>query len=319
MSTLIHSNRWRLSPIVFAASLSFTPIAMAADAPAVDWLASAALGLKAFEFEEQRQGVILSSQNTGSVGATFSNDADYDETLPYLDLGLGLAFSQFYLVGNIELPLQDVDFKQSFVGRNATGAVNRNTNVGDLSRLDYSITFGYNVMEGVALFAGFKAGETELDFDTQSAPNIPPDYESSYEEDGFFVGGSYTIDVAEAGALTFSIAYADFDAEYSESGSFGVPNSPTNVTTPLLDGVRYDGDADGFSYGVQWTGGLAESLQYRVALKYQKYELDGGGSRQSFTNTNVTGEPPEVFNNIGLDIETTQEITTFSVGLAYIF
>ena len=64
---------------------------------------------------------------------------------------------------------------------------------------------------------------------------------------------------------------------------------------------------------------MAESLQYRVALKYQKCELDGDGSRQSFTNSNVTGEPPEVFNNIGLDIETTQEITTFSVGLAYIF
>lgn len=311
----------QIARFFLVASLSTMANNIVAQESGIDWVAGFAIGAKTIEFEEHRDGVVVESIDSNAEGSIFDNDRDYEETLYYADLSLGAAIQNFYIAANVEVPIVDTEYDQSLVGTQTEARIPNvdTTDSGDLSRFDYALTLGYNIWEGLSVFTGYKFGETELDADVGANSNVPQNFETSYEEKGYFAGASYAFNIADAGTLSLSIAYANLDAEYSESGDFGTPSSPTNTQEALADDVFYDGDADGFSYGIKWTGRLADSLQYNIGLKYQKYELDGKGGRGTFTNTNVTGEPTAFFNTVALEIETTEEITTLSAGLAYIF
>lgn len=303
----------RLAGVLAAGAAGLAPGAAAAEDLVIDWVASLAVGIKVLEFEEERDGTITDRITGEGIGGTFSNRQTFDEPLYYLDLGIGTAINRYYVAANVEIPFQEVSTSKKFRSAN-----NRFDDRYDIDRLDWSITAGVNVVEGLAVFAGYKYGETDQE-NTDPGTAAPAQFKQEYEEKGPFIGVSYGLPVADAGLLTFSIAYADLNAEYSERGRFGEPNPPDSTSQPLLGPEEYDGDAEGFSYGARWTGNLGESMQYSFAAKYQKYELDGKGGRVNLTNPNVTGEPAVVFERIDLEIDTTEEILAFTAGIQYVF
>ncbi|MGI9284252.1 MAG: hypothetical protein ACR2P1_02600 [Pseudomonadales bacterium] len=319
------------------ASLSAMANHIIAQESGIDWVAGFAIGVKTIEFEEHRDGVVVERSNVIvpiDERSIFENDRDYDETLYYADLSLGAAFQNFYIAANVEIPFADTTYDESLVGTQTEDRIVNivSTGSGDLSRFDYALTLGYNIWEGLAVFTGYKFGETELTFEKSvvtfpegdpnaGADSIPRNFETTYEEKGYFVGANYAFNIADAGLLSLSVAYADLDAEHSESADFGEPSPSDSQAIFLVGPVSYDGDAEGFSYGIKWTGRLTDSLQYNIGLKYQKYELDGRGVRDIFENPNREPNPPPrtLRQRSNLKLDTTEEITTFTAGLAYIF
>jgi hypothetical protein len=289
----------------------------AEDSP-IDVTASLGLGIKGLDFEEKRFATIVESQNAASVGATFRNTQKLDEDIYYADLGVAVAFGRVYISFNYELPLHEPSTSKSFF--NPADITQQFTTSTDVEREDWAATVGVNIAGGLTAFAGWKFGESkQTGIEASAVGNAPQGFNQTFEEEGPFVGLGYGIPIADAGILSFSVAYADLDAEYSEGGRFGVPFPADSMANTLIGPERYTGDATGFSYALQWQGELTQQLLYNAAIKYQKYDLDGKGVRINTTNPNVTGQPVEPFSRITLDTDTTEEITAFVVGLRYLF
>lgn len=298
-------------------ALFLAPIYALADSSPINWGASVDLGVKNLEFEEDR---VLTQVTGPAVGAVTRVKKDFEEHLYYTGLGLGVIYEKFYTVARIEIPLDDVGVSVENERIIDTGPVAVPDDEGNMERLDWSITAGYQITDSIKIFGGYKYGQTELDFDFVPLGGVPENFEGEYEEDGFFLGADYTLPVGSMGALTFSIAYADLDAEFSTSGVFGNPGSADNVQPYLQGPIDYDGDADGFSFGLRWTAGLTESLLYNIALRYQEYDMSGDGRRTDIFNPNLPEVPPSGPERIwDMDIDTTETITTLSAGITYAF
>ena len=153
-------------------------------------------------------------------------------------------------------------------------------------RKDAGITFGYSVLEGLSLFAGYTRGETGVtgtgDFSVQG--NLTSSYiETAFStltvnvtEQGPFVGASYSYYLKDSGSLSFSLAYARLDGEVQSERAEKVTTidmtGSTEVTT--IDGSLVKGDATGFSYSIVWTDRFTESMLYNLSLKTTRYKFD---------------------------------------------
>lgn len=277
-----------------------------AEETSINWVLSGALGYKNLEFDEDRSRLVFRPPNNPN-GTPGENKLKLDDSLYYCALGVAAALDKFFASASVELPLGESSYTR-------TQSADGRTTTGDLSRLDASLTVGYRLLQGWSVFAGYKYGETELDADYLPELGLPSDLKNTYEEDGFFVGTSYAFPIGSVGLLSFSVAYADLDADWSQSGSFDQTISqggPGEVAGP----TDYSGDADGFSYSIEWSGSISDSLQYSLAARYQKYELDGDGLQLSYSGD---GSGAVAARRVFTDIKTTEQLTTFSVGLKYL-
>ncbi|MDX1733550.1 MAG: hypothetical protein R3228_04255 [Halioglobus sp.] len=201
----------------------------------------------------------------------------------------------------------------------------------DTERKDFSITVGYNVWDRLNVFAGYLEGETKLRPDPTCPADLPggvqvdnPDcgrdpalgagpqrtlngnlaqdhfvnqqagfpvsaYKQEYKEDGWFLGASYGWRLMDTGTLSVSLAYADLDATYTDNYLVG---------TGFPDVYDYDGNADGFSYGINWSQPLSEKVGYYLDLRTQQYEADLEDQTGAF-----------------LDVENEEKITAFTAGI----
>lgn len=116
-------------------------------------------------------------------------------------------------------------------------------------------------------------------------------YEQTYKEDGIFVGGSYGWKLMDTGTLSFSMAYADLDSTYED-----------NYFPEDGDDFKYTGDADGFSFGLNWSQPLTEHVGYYLDARTQKYEANTDDDNGNFPGTKS-------------DVKET--ITTFTAGVQW--
>ena len=193
----------------------------------------------------------------------------------------------------------------------------------NVEREDFSVTAGYNVWGDFTLFAGYMDGETtftpepacptrggDTDFpicgtDGIGLPSVDgnlaqdhfvlglPAYEQTYEEDGWFLGGSYAWKISDVGTLSFSLAYADLDSTYRDN--FGGKGSGGDF--------KFDGDATGLSYGISWSQPLTKRMGYYLDLRSQDYDIDSKDSNGNFPGAKASSQ---------------EVITTFTAGLRWL-
>lgn len=175
----------------------------------------------------------------------------------------------------------------------------------EYDRVDFNFTAGFNNGKGWNLFGGYKYGRWDLE--SLEFNFLFQNKDQQFVEDGLFLGGSYTQDFGDIGALTFSMAYASLDSEFSESK---VPSEPLPNADLTLGELGFSGTATGLSYGLQWSAGIAENWAYTIGLKFQDYESKNG--RAELT---ILPSPNPILIR---DLDTEHKDSTFSVGLMYI-
>ena len=225
-----------------------------------------------------------------SVGYTdydFPAKLDHDLGFPTGGLALAATANRWQLAVNGAWSLDDAD-------------VSEEEDVGEASRQDIDLTLGYQINTNWSAFAGYKTGETKIDYISRQDEddgnlNI---LSESYEQDGPYVGGAYTWRFENAGSLTVSLAYAFLDA----TNEFRANTDDEEEEDPEFDDLtgRVTGDTNGFSYGVTWTMPLSGNLLFQTRFKLNDYQQD------------ITFEGQE-FN--GID----ESFYSLMVGLAYVF
>lgn len=284
----------------------FVGNALAEDSGPSDWVfaVQASVQSKNIEFSQD-----FESPN-------FRGDVEVD--LPMFSLGGTMGYKKFYVTYKYE-----TEFKRE--AANSTVPFTGTTSFFDLSttevrteleREDWSVTVGYNVWRGLSVFGGLMAGETVLQPDPQclTGPGCNPvfstanlaqthadrgtrAYYQEYEEDGYFYGASYAFRIADAGSLSLSVAYADLDGSYRDNwlgGFFDV-----------------DGESEGLSVSVGWSGSITEHLGYFAEVRSQMYDQDMDGI------LDVTPSTPA--DAVFLSIDTEEDMLSYAVGIRYIF
>jgi hypothetical protein len=150
-----------------------------------------------------------------------------------------------------------------------------------LEREESSAAIGYRLTPEVSVFAGYRSSEVDA--------TAQPSGSFLFEDDGFFLGSSYQLNLTDSGSLTFSLGYALLDTDFEESVPvFGVPFE-----------LEATGDGEGIKFAVGWRDFFNNHWGYSVGVEYFDYEYDLEG---------------EVVN---FDIE--ESDATMSLGLFYVF
>ena len=173
---------------------------------------------------------------------------EFDATLLIAGIGLTTVFDRFYL----DLSYQDSSEEEdSFSGANYVEKFK-----GD--RRDYSTTLGMRILDNRAnVYFGYKNGKTSGRGEAGT--------QLTFEESGFFIGGSYGWVIANKGFLVINLAYADLDGNLKEVPG---PRYPSGLS---LDA---DSEAEGLSYGISWSGQLSEKTGYSIALDANQYDFE---------------------------------------------
>ena len=148
-------------------------------------------------------------------------------------------------------------------------------------RDESGVAVGYKLSPEVAVFVGYRTSETNA--------SGQPTSTLSFKDDGFFLGGSYALNLTESGSLTFSFAHAWLDSDFDESlPVFGLPLQ-----------LQASGDGSGAKFGVRWRDFFNSHWGYTLAAERFDFEFDVKG------------------DNNDLDLE--ESDTTLSLGLFYVF
>jgi hypothetical protein len=229
-----------------------------------------------------------------------------DVTLPTLQLGLAAAYGKFSVAIKHEDTIGNT-FADTDVGDAGP--------VSNVNREDLSVTLSYKLTDNISLFTGYLEGETGLtpiiafgptdeEGATFPAPANPDfanvegfedftgfggntafdkfiadkgTYQQNYEEDGFFLGASYTHKIPQLkGAFTFSLAYANLDGQYTD-----------NAAGPDHDVFDYQGDTAGYSMAASWNGTLGRRVGYSLDLRRNAFEFEGDDKTGNFSDTSV--------------------------------
>ena len=226
----------------------------------------------------------------GSLGYSsfdFPAKLDHKLTFPVYQINAAIAYKKFYLVINLADSLANAD-------------VSEEEDVGSASRYDRDLSVGYQMTSSWGVFAGYKTGETKIDFYNREEldDGTATVREESYLQKGPFVGVSYSKKFSSAGKLSFSLAYADLNAINTFTRDVDIDPGEDPEFDDLEGTVK--GKVKGLSYGVRWSIPVSGNLLYYANFKVNDYKQD------------IT------FNNIQYnDID--QTITYFTTGIVYVY
>ncbi len=193
----------------------------------------------------------------------------------------GVAFGRYNFIASYAFSLDDAE-------------VSEEDFTGDAERTDLDLIVSRQMTDQISLFAGYKDGETELrSLSREDEDDGGPRRSESFEQEGLFLGASYTWQFENAGRLSFSVAYADLDADNKFVSDEEVDDEDEDEDEPLefddISGTA-SGDADGFSYNLTWTMPLRSNLLFRSKLRINRYQQDIDFRGQKFKDIDENSE-----------------------------
>jgi hypothetical protein len=166
---------------------------------------------------------------------------------------LGLSYESFYASLSYDKSIT----AESSSGLGAGGGGTKS----DYSRADSTLTLGYRLNRFFSLFGGYTYGVSKVNVFGAFVVLGVTDVE--FKETGPFAGAAFNMAFANKNTLGLSVGYAKLDGELSR------------ITHPASNrDFEANGDTEGFSYGLTWSGPLTGSLGYRVGLKSTRYETE---------------------------------------------
>lgn len=205
-------------------------------------------------------------------------DREFTPTLKVLNLALTGAVGDYYITLDHETTLENG------VEADPGGVI-------FYSRSDTNLTFGYSLFQSSSVFGGYRTGKTTA---TYTGSND----EFTSASQGYFLGASYSHSFNSYGSLNASLAAASLDGEISLSEPFAdtsvfivTPNPPSKI----------EGKANGFSFGLAWSGQVSKNTLYQISYKIHRYEF----------------EDQVVF--AGIDLSYEENFDTIAIGITHFF
>jgi hypothetical protein len=179
-------------------------------------------------------------------------DGAFSPSFVTINPNLGLSYDSFYASLSYDTSIS----AESTSGTDPIFGAGTKT---DYSRTDSTFTLGYRLNQWFSLFAGYTYGVSKANVSGAFLVSTVRDIE--FKEVGPFAGAAFSMTFGNIGTLGLSVGYAKLNGELSR-----VDHPSRSVD------FQVEGDTEGFSYGLAWSGPLTGSLGYRVGLKSTRYE-----------------------------------------------
>jgi hypothetical protein len=292
----------------------------------LDYMVGMSIGVRNTEFDLTSVGgpafFILGEEGDTIIPAVSGSNLNFsfDQALYTASFSGAVIYDRFHISAALEVPIRSEDTsmhtEQTFGEGDLSETDDRDV---ELDRIDFSVTLGYRVWEGLSVFSGYKY--TEFDIKSQEYNFVLNDKNHKYVEDGLFLGTSYVWTFAARGSLSVSIAYANLDAEFSEDNV--APQAPDFELS--FGEFAYSGNATGLSYGAQWSGRLVKNWLYTVNIKHQSYKSKNNATKlEMMVGDNFISQHPDISIPVTAtpiavtEIDSEHTDTIFSVGLLYV-
>jgi len=174
-------------------------------------------------------------------------DTGFKVSTTTIDLSLTVFSNRFFVAANY-----DPSIKDDYTVING-GTIELNT-----SRLDAGITVGYDVWKGFNVFVVYKHGETEEKSVRTTGTTAA---EITFTDKGPFAGIGYGYNFGRFGALSASVAYANFDSEIRRH----------NLIADLIE--KTGGTTSGLSYGVKWSRDIRDGTTLAFGFRKNLYDF----------------------------------------------
>lgn len=277
-------------------------------------------GVQYYEYEQENfQGPTRDPQ--GRFG-NIVGGLKFNDWMPFVGGGLTFFVDRFFVDFDVQYTFDGQDqsdfANQSFIsgaGPFAPDAVlqtNSQLNA-DFDRLEWAFTAGFEVIDNLVLFAGYKKANTEFSstlhgnlngFRARDLAQIPfltgtftGRLDMELEYDGPFVGASYNWRMKHGfldGVLSFNFAAAFLEGTVGLELNNTVARTIDGAVKPInFTGFGQNpfhglvGDATGYSFGVGWRGVTPiEGLTYSIGATGYTYEFESGDTA-NFNETQV--------------------------------
>ncbi len=203
------------------------------------------------------------------------------------------SFETLVLTGGARI--DDYTLVVSYADSIGNTSISEEEDFGQGKRRDLDLTLFYRLADSWNLFLGYKDSETKIDFTLRDDVIVRPEF---YRKDGWFAGVTYNLTLQTAGTLGFSLGYVDLTTDDRFLEDEPDPGDPEPTEFDDLTG-RQSGDADGWSYGVNWLVPVNNQLYINTTIKINDYDQE------------IT------FN--GATFSTDQTLKFFNVGVVYLF
>jgi hypothetical protein len=251
-------------------------------------------GLMYYEFEQDAVFSFNESSLFGPLGSRALSDV-----MPFVGGGATFFSNKFFLdvYAQGAFSGQDESIQQS--GDLINQTLTEVQSDSDWDRQEYAASVGYAVTDNFALFAGYRVSDTEFDLvNSVTRIQLPGNVASpvpsftqtlDYEQDGPFLGGSYSWRYGDTGSLRLNLGIAFVSGDLQAS-----PQAGTG---------RVEGDTVGTTLGLAWTAPLPvlESLNYTVGVDGYQFSFEGDDTE-------------------GIDVaDFSETIVRASAGVSYLF
>ncbi|MEW8506182.1 MAG: hypothetical protein AB2598_05720 [Candidatus Thiodiazotropha sp.] len=242
------------------------------------WLAMTAASVKADSNLDYVGGIAF-----GYTNLDFDAKLDSSPSFQSLVLSGGLLFDDYFV-------------NLSYADSVGNTTISEEEDTGDAGRTDLDLTLGYRVSNDLNVFIGYKDSETDIDFKSRDDGTLRREF---YRKDGWFAGASYNIALESAGTLSLSLGYVDLKTDDQfRADEEDDDDDPEATEFDDLSG-RHKGDADGWSYGVNWLVPVNDNLYINTTFKINDYQEEIRFGGETFSAD--------------------QKLTFFNVGLVYLF
>lgn len=297
----------KTSSSLFALAVSSAALFTSSWARAQEWSFQPRVnvGVMNYEFEQEDLATVtLEPVNLSDgrqitlVHSSLLEGVKRSDNLPYIGIGGTISYDQFFLdLYGLKTATGEQNNLTQYGVDNVTGPIgtisqiNRLEADSDIEREEYAIAVGYNLVDNLVLFAGYKTSTTEFDntvnsfqmttvgLDGNSVTSLGKgNLKLDLDQKGPFIGAAYGWNIMDKGILSVNAALGFFDGKVKQQTQINFPNNPEQEN--IINGsFEYSGDVVGLALGVSWRGNITDNLIYSLALSGYNYNYDSNNPR----------------------------------------
>lgn len=213
--------------------------------------------------------------------------------LPYIGIGGTLSYDRFFIdiyglktATGEQKDLSQYSFTNQSIPFSSFSATSESYVKGDsdIDRSQYAISIGYNVIDNLVVYTGYRESKTEFDnrlilegYSTglvnESGIKLNPIFISptaialnqEFKQRGPFIGAAYGWNIMDKGIFSVNFSIGSFKGKVKETWSSG---------TFKIDAPPVSGDVIGLTLGASWRGNITDNLGYSLAVSGYNFNYD---------------------------------------------
>lgn len=266
------------------------------------------VGIMDYEYKQEDLSTVRSFTVTDPVTknqvtvleSTSLQGVKRSDWLPYIGIGGTVSYDRFFIdiygfktATGEQKGLSQYSFINQSVPFSNFSETSENFVKGDsdIDRSQYSISIGYNVIDNLVVYTGYRESKTDFDnklilsgyttgLVNEQGSKLPLEFipptavtlNQEFKQRGPFIGAAYGWNIMDKGIFSLNFSVGSFRGTIKESWSLNQGKIPV---------PEVSGDVIGLTLGASWRGEITDNLGYSVAVSGYNFSYDSDNNNSA--------------------------------------